>query len=54
MGKLFLYIDKVKVDNKEVDALEFMQSYLTGDILGGIVFVFIALKLVLPLFKNQS
>ena len=54
IGKLFLYIDKVKVDDKEVDALEFMQSYLTGDILGGIVFVFIVLKLVLPLFKNQS
>jgi hypothetical protein len=47
-------MDKVKVDGKDVDALVFMQSYLTGDILGGIVFVFIVLKLVLPLFKNQS
>lgn len=54
IGKWFLYIDKVTVDTKKIDALEFMQSYLTGDILGGIVFVFIALKLVLPLFKKQS
>ncbi|MDG2395913.1 hypothetical protein [Candidatus Thioglobus sp.] len=54
LGKLFLYMNKVKVDGKDVDALAFMQSYLTGDILGGIVFVFIVLKLVLPLFKNQS
>jgi hypothetical protein len=47
--KLFLYVDKVKgVDGKEVDAMQFIQSYLTGDILGGLVFVFVVIKLLLP------
>ncbi|RUM77648.1 MAG: hypothetical protein DSZ13_01240 [Candidatus Thioglobus sp.] len=49
LAKLFLYIDKVKgIDGKSVDALNFIQSYLTGDVLGGIVFVFIVLKVLLP------
>jgi hypothetical protein len=49
LAKLFLYIDKVEnIDGKSVDALNFIQSYLTGDILGGIVFVFIVLKILLP------
>ncbi|TEU28542.1 MAG: hypothetical protein E3I13_00085 [Gammaproteobacteria bacterium] len=47
LTKLFLYIEKVSnVDGKKVDAIEFIQSTLTGDILGGIVFVFIVLKLL--------
>ena len=53
--KLFLYIDKVKgVDGKEVDATQFIQSYLTGDILGGMVFVFVVIKIFLPIIvKNK-
>ena len=47
--KLFVYIDEVKnIDGKSVDALQFIQTYLPGDILGGIVFVFIVLKILLP------
>jgi hypothetical protein len=47
--KLFLYIDKVKgIDGKEVDAIQFIQSYLTGDVLGGLVFVFITIRIFLP------
>ena len=47
--KLFVYIDEVKnIDGKSVDALQFIQTYLPGDILGGIVFVFIVLKVLLP------
>ena len=55
LTKLFLYIDKVRgIDGKEVDALDFIQSYLTGDILGGIVFVVIVLKLLLPFLRNRK
>ncbi|MCS5589071.1 MAG: hypothetical protein NZ824_03780 [Candidatus Thioglobus sp.] len=47
LTKLFLYIDKVNdVDGKDVDAVQFIQSYLVGDILGGIVFIVIVLKLL--------
>ena len=55
IAKLFLYIDKVKgVDGKEVDAIQFIQSYLTGDILGGLVFVFVVIKIFLPIIlKNK-
>ena len=49
LAKLFLYIDKVKdIDGKEVNAITFIQSYLTGDILGGLVFVFVFLQVLLP------
>jgi hypothetical protein len=53
--KLFLYIDKVKgIDDKEVDAMQFIQSYLAGDILGGLVFVFVVIKLFLPtIIRNK-
>ncbi|HAD99271.1 MAG TPA: hypothetical protein DCG46_04925 [Gammaproteobacteria bacterium] len=55
LTKLFLYIDKVRdIDGKEVDALNFIQSYLTGDILGGIAFVIIVLKLLLPFLRNRK
>jgi len=55
IAKLFLYIDKVKgIDGKEVDAIQFIQSYLTGDILGGLVFVFVVIKIFLPIIlKNK-
>ena len=53
LTKLFLYIDKVKdIDGKEVEALNFIQSYLIGDVLGGIVFVFVVLKLLLPSLRK--
>jgi len=49
LTKLFLYFDKIEgVDGAEVDALKFLESYLTGDILGGLVFVFVAIKIFLP------
>ena len=49
LAKLFLYFDKVKgIDGKEVDAIQFIQSYLTGDVLGGLVFVFITIRIFLP------
>jgi len=54
LAKLFLYIDKVKsIDGKEVDALNFIQSYLTGDILGGFVFVFIFLQFLFPVLIKR-
>ena len=49
LTKLFLYINKVEgVDGKEVDALQFIQSYLVGDVLGGLLFVFVIIKLFMP------
>jgi hypothetical protein len=53
--KLFLFFDKVKgVDDKEVDALQFILSYLTGDILGGLVFVLLAVKIFLPVIIRNK
>jgi len=55
ISKLFLYVDKVKgIDGKEVDAIQFIQSYLTGDILGGMVFVFVVIKLFLPVIIRNK
>ena len=49
LAKLFLYMDKVKsISGQGVDALHHIQRFLPGDILGGIVFVFIVLKVLLP------
>ncbi len=49
LTKLFLYYDKVKgIDGKEIDVLLFLQSYLLGDMLGGLVFVFITIWIFLP------
>lgn len=55
LSKLFLFYDKVEgVSGKDVDALQFIQSYLTGDILGGLVFIFVVVGLFLPkVFKSN-
>lgn len=53
LTKFFLYADKVKnIDGKEVDAIQFIQSYLTGDILGGVVFIVVVLKLLMPTLRK--
>lgn len=55
LAKFFLFVDKVKgVDGKEVDALQFILSYLTGDILGGLVFVFLIVKIFLPVIIRNK
>lgn len=55
LTKLFLYIDEVKnIDGKEVEALNFIQSYLIGDVSGGIVFVIIILQFLLPSLRKSK
>ncbi|MDB2589565.1 hypothetical protein N9Y32_00860 [Candidatus Thioglobus sp.] len=48
--KLFLYFGKVSgVDDQQIDSPEFILSYLTGDILGGVVFILLTIKIVMPI-----
>ena len=48
--KLFLYFGRVSgVDQQQIDSSEFILSYLTGDILGGIVFILLTIKIFMPL-----
>ncbi|MDB3893267.1 hypothetical protein N9345_03660 [Candidatus Thioglobus sp.] len=48
--KLFLYFGKVSgVDDHQIDSPEFILSYLTGDILGGVVFILLTIKIVMPI-----
>lgn len=55
LAKLFLWTEKVKgIDDKEVDVLQFIQSYLTGDILGGLVFVLLTVKIFLPVIIRNK
>lgn len=53
--KLFIYLNKVThLDGQTIDAVQFIQSYLVGDIIGGIVFIYIAFKFFSPqLLKNK-
>ncbi|MDB3869667.1 hypothetical protein N9351_02250 [Candidatus Thioglobus sp.] len=48
--KLFLYFGRVSgVDDQQIDSPEFILSYLTGDILGGVVFILLTIKIVMPI-----
>lgn len=47
--KLFIYIGRVSDSTgADIDVVAFVQSYFIGDILGGVLFVLIALKIILP------
>jgi len=51
LAKFFIYpINEATISNPVV----FIQSYLLGDVIGGIVFIYIAVKVFVPLMvKNK-
>jgi hypothetical protein len=50
LSKLFIYLGRVSgPNNHQIDSTEFILSYLTGDILGGIVFIMLTIKIFMPI-----
>ena len=53
--KLFIYLNKVShLNGQTIDVAQFIQSYLVGDILGGIVFIYIVFKFFAPQLVNHK
>ena len=50
LGKFFIYMDHIE---ESIDPVVFLLSYLAGDILGGLVFIVLALKALPFLFKSS-